>query len=47
MVHKLGNAYYGARSNEFDYANYELPPETPVFIHPLGTGGVSATGAAH
>jgi hypothetical protein len=37
-VYKLGNTYYGARSNEFGYPNYELLPKPPVFIHPLGTG---------
>ena len=24
--HKLGDTYYGARSNEFGYANYEIIP---------------------
>jgi hypothetical protein len=28
-VYKLGNTYYGARSNEFGYANYEIT-ETPL-----------------
>ena len=30
-VYKLGDAYYGARSNEFGYANYEMIP-TPQFV---------------
>jgi hypothetical protein len=30
-VYKLGDAYYGARSNEFGYANYEMVP-TPKFV---------------
>ena len=25
-VYKLGDKYYGARSNEFGYVNYELIP---------------------
>ena len=25
-VYKLGDKYYGARSNEFGYANYEIIP---------------------
>ncbi|HEX8800971.1 MAG TPA: DUF3604 domain-containing protein, partial [Terriglobales bacterium] len=34
-IYKLGDVYYGARSNEFGYANYELTSE-PEFLHPLG-----------
>ncbi len=30
-VYKLGDIYYGARSNEFGYANYEMIP-TPQFV---------------
>ena len=30
-VYKLGDTYYGARSNEFGYANYEMIP-TPQFV---------------
>ena len=30
-VYKLGDTYYGARSNEFGYANYEIIP-TPQFV---------------
>ena len=25
-IYKLGDTYYGARSNEFGYANYEIIP---------------------
>ena len=25
-IYKLGDTYYGARSNEFGYANYEMIP---------------------
>ncbi len=35
-VYKLGSTYYGARSNEFGYANYEILPAPPQFLHPLG-----------
>ncbi|MGH8650292.1 MAG: hypothetical protein ACREUP_13475, partial [Burkholderiales bacterium] len=34
-VYKLGNAYYGARSNEFGYANYELIPTPQIVVNPL------------
>ncbi len=30
-VYRLGDTYYGARSNEFGYANYEMIP-TPQFV---------------
>ncbi len=30
-IYKLGDTYYGARSNEFGYANYEMIP-TPQFV---------------
>ena len=30
-IYKLGDTYYGARSNEFGYANYEIIP-TPQFV---------------
>jgi len=43
-VYRLGDAYYGARSNEFGYANYEIMPKPPLFIQPLGKGEM-ATGA--
>jgi hypothetical protein len=35
-VYKVGTTHYGARSNEFGYANYEILPKGPTFIHPLG-----------
>ena len=31
-IYKLGDTYYGARSNEFGYANYEIIPYPP-FAH--------------
>jgi hypothetical protein len=34
-VYKLGDKYYGARSNEFGYVNYEIIPEVKE-INPLG-----------
>jgi hypothetical protein len=39
-VDKLGNTYYGGRSNEFGYA------KPPAFIHPLGTGESAQPGVA-
>jgi hypothetical protein len=36
-AYKLGDKYYGARSNEFGYANYEIIPEV-VELNPLGPG---------
>jgi hypothetical protein len=33
-AYKLGDKYYGARSNEFGYANYEIIPE-PKELNPL------------
>jgi len=33
--YKLGNTYYGARSNEFGYANYEILPTPQIAINPL------------
>jgi hypothetical protein len=35
MVYKLGDTYYGARSNEFGYANYEMIPTPQIVINPL------------
>lgn len=35
-VYKLGDKYFGARSNEFGYANYEIVP-TPVTLETLGS----------
>lgn len=34
-VYKSGDTYYGARSNEFGYANYELLAKPPEMIDPL------------
>ena len=34
-VYKLGNTYYGARSNEFGYANYEIIPTPQIVTNPL------------
>ena len=33
-AYKLGDKYYGARSNEFGYANYEIIPQVPE-LNPL------------
>jgi len=35
-VYKAGDTYYGARSNEFGYANYQILPEGPMLLNPLG-----------
>jgi len=35
-VYKVGDKYFGARSNEFGYANYEVVP-APVNLNNLGT----------
>jgi hypothetical protein len=32
-VYKLGDKYYGARSNEFGYANYEIIPPVVVLVN--------------
>jgi hypothetical protein len=34
-IYKLGNTYYGARSNEFGYANYEIIPYPKIAVNPL------------
>jgi hypothetical protein len=36
-VYKMGNKYFGARSNEFGYANYEIIPAVAE-LSPLGPG---------
>jgi hypothetical protein len=36
-AYKLGDKYYGARSNEFGYVNYEVIPEIKE-VNPLGPG---------
>jgi Protein of unknown function (DUF3604) len=37
-VYKLGDKYYGARSNEFSYANYELLEKGPANLVKLNKG---------
>ncbi|SHG11700.1 Protein of unknown function [Microbulbifer donghaiensis] len=39
--YKVGDAIYGARSNEFGYANYEVLPKPVEFLNPLGKGEVA------
>ncbi len=34
-IYKLGDTYYGARSNEFGYANYEIIPSPQFVQNPL------------
>ena len=34
-VYKLGDNYFGARSNEFGYANYEIVPYPQFVVNPL------------
>ena len=34
-IYKLGASYYGARSNEFGYANYEMMPTPQIVVNPL------------
>ena len=34
-IYKLGDTYYGARSNEFGYANYEIIPTPQFAVNPL------------
>jgi len=34
-IYKLGDNYYGARSNEFGYANYEIIPSPQFVLNPL------------
>jgi hypothetical protein len=34
-VYKLGDTYYGARSNEFGYANYEMIPSPQFVLNPV------------
>ncbi len=35
-VYKSGDTYYGARSNEFGYANYQILLKGPMLLNPLG-----------
>jgi len=34
-IYKLGDSYYGARSSEFGYANYEIIPSPQFVLNPL------------
>jgi hypothetical protein len=34
-IYKLGDTYYGARSNEFGYANYEMIPSPQFIVNPV------------
>jgi len=34
-IYKLGDSYYGARSNEFGYANYEMIPSPQFVLDPV------------
>jgi hypothetical protein len=34
-IYKLGTTYYGARSNEFGFANYEIIPAPQIALNPL------------
>jgi hypothetical protein len=34
-IYKRGDTYYGARSNEFGYANYEIIPTPQIVMNPL------------
>jgi len=34
-IYKLGDTYYGARSNEFGYANYEMVPSPQFVVNPV------------
>jgi hypothetical protein len=34
-IYKFGDTYYGARSNEFGYANYEIIPTPQIVSNPL------------
>ncbi len=34
-VYKLGDSYYGARSSEFGYANYEMIPSPQFVLNPM------------
>jgi len=45
-VYKLGDTYYGARSNEFGYANYEIMPKPPLYYRPLDKGEPQEVGAS-
>jgi hypothetical protein len=38
-IYKLGDSYYGARSSEFGYANYEMIPSPQYVVNPLAALG--------
>lgn len=38
-IYKLGDTYYGARSNEFGYANYEIIPYPQFVVNPVAALG--------
>jgi hypothetical protein len=38
-IYKLGDTYYGVRSNEFGYANYEIIPYPQYVVNPLAALG--------
>jgi hypothetical protein len=38
-IYKLGDTYYGVRSNEFGYANYEIIPYPQFVLNPLAALG--------
>ncbi len=42
-VYKVGDTYYGARSNEFGYANYQIMPKAPTTLVTLPKGVGSQT----
>jgi len=35
IIYKLGDTYYGARSSEFGYANYEMIPSPQFVLNPM------------
>jgi hypothetical protein len=45
-IYKAGDTYYGARSNEFGYANYQIMPKPPNNLVNLGKGESQEPGAA-
>jgi hypothetical protein len=45
-IYKAGDAYYGVRSNEFGYANYQIMSKAPNNLVNLGKGESQEPGAA-
>jgi hypothetical protein len=45
-IYKAGDTYYGARSNEFGYANYQILAKPPNNLVNLGKGETQEPGAA-